>query len=182
MIQYPHTIENGQGERLTFLRRVDTPKGEALEVENTVAPGQGPPMHVHYHQEEALTVVRGKIGYMRKGEPEQFAGPGETVVFAPGEIHRFWNAGDDELHCKGYISPPDSIEYFLSAIYAAQKKSGSMRPDIFAAAYLTRRYRNEFHMDEIPAPVQRIVFPLIVAIGTVTGKYRKFAGAPASAR
>jgi hypothetical protein len=42
---YPHTIDNGGGERLTFLRRVQGPHGERLEVENTVAPGAGPPMH-----------------------------------------------------------------------------------------------------------------------------------------
>ena len=121
MFTYPHTIENGHGEKLTFLQRVQTPGGEVLEVENVVAPNVGPPMHVHYHQEEALTVVKGKIGYQRKGEPEQFAGVGETVVFKPGEMHRFWNAGEEDLHCKGYIKPPDSIEYFLRGIYNAQK-------------------------------------------------------------
>ena len=51
---YPHTIDNGAGERLTFLRRVPTDRGERLEVENVVGPGAGPPMHVHHYQEEAL--------------------------------------------------------------------------------------------------------------------------------
>jgi quercetin dioxygenase-like cupin family protein len=58
---YPHTIDNGGGERLTFLRRVQGPHGERLEVENTVAPGAGPPMHTHRYQTEALTVVQGRI-------------------------------------------------------------------------------------------------------------------------
>jgi hypothetical protein len=52
---YPHTIENGAGERLTFLRRVQDAAGDLLEVENLVKPGSGPPMHVHHQQEEALT-------------------------------------------------------------------------------------------------------------------------------
>ena len=38
-------------------------------------------MHVHYCQDEALTVRTGRIGYQRLGEAPQFAGPGETVVF-----------------------------------------------------------------------------------------------------
>ena len=110
MFTYPHTIENGHGEQLTFLRRVTTPRGEVVEVENRVQPGSGPPMHVHYHQEESLTVVQGRIGYQRPGEEPRFAGMGETVTFGAGEPHRFWNAGEDELRCTGQIGPPDSIE------------------------------------------------------------------------
>jgi hypothetical protein len=75
---YPHAIENGAGERLTFLRRVPGPAGDRIEAENLVKPGAGPPMHVHHYQEEALTVQQGSIGYQRLGEPAQFAGPGET--------------------------------------------------------------------------------------------------------
>lgn len=179
---YPHTIDNGQGERLTFLRRVPTPEGDVLEVENEVQPNVGPPMHVHHFQEEGLTVVEGRIGYQRKGEEPQFAEAGATVVFKPGEVHRFWNAGEGLLKCTGYISPADSIEYFLGGIYEAQKKAGSLRPDMFDAAFLARRYRNEFAMAEIPAFVQRFVFPVMVAIGNVTGKFRKFADAPPPAR
>lgn len=178
MFSYPHTIDNGHGERLTFLRRSRTPEGEVLEVENVVQPGGGPPMHVHHFQREGLTVVSGRVGYQRKGEEPRFAGPGDSVTFEPGEAHRFWNAGSEELRCTGFISPPDSVEYFLSAIYAAQKKSGSMRPDAFDAAYLMTRYRSEFGMDEIPAFVQRFVFPVQVALGHLLGRYRSFADAP----
>ena len=182
MFTYPHTIDNGLGERLTFLRRVSTPQGEVLEVENSVQPGGGPPMHVHHHQEESLTVVQGRIGYQRPGEEPRYAGAGETVTFAPGEVHRFWNAGEGELRCTGNIRPPDSLEYFLREIYASQKRSGSMRPDPFDAAYLSWRYRDEFAMHEIPRFVQRFVFPVQVLIGRLLGKYRKYADAPEPVR
>jgi hypothetical protein len=63
---YPHTIDNGAGgERLTFLRRVPGARGERLEVEVLAQQGLGPPMHVHYRQEESATVERGRIGYQR---------------------------------------------------------------------------------------------------------------------
>src|SRR3712207_1277324 len=114
---YPYTIDNGAGgERLTFFRRVPGAKGDRLEVENVVEPGAGPIMHVHYHQEEALTVVQGRIGYQRLEEPARFAGRGETVAFQAGQAHRFWNAGEEELRCTGYIEPADNIEYFLGEI------------------------------------------------------------------
>jgi uncharacterized cupin superfamily protein len=179
---YPHTIENGAGESLTFLRRVPGTNGERLEVENVVGPGSGPPMHVHHYQEEALTVVQGRIGYQRQGESAQFAGPGETVTFRAGEAHKFWNAGEDELRCTGFIEPADNTEYFLGAIYESQKRNGGPRPDTLDAAFLVRRYRSEFGMVEIPAPVQRFVFPLQVAIGILLGRYKKYADAPEPVR
>lgn len=51
---YPHTIENGGGEQLTFVRLVQDPEGDWLEVENLVQPGGGPPMHTHHRQAESL--------------------------------------------------------------------------------------------------------------------------------
>ncbi len=182
MFTYPHTIDNGHGERLTFLRRVSTPQGEVLEAENCVQPGAGPPMHVHHHQEESLTVVQGRIGYQRPGEEPRYAEAGETVTFGPGEHHRFWNAGEDELRCTGYIRPPDSIEYFLRGIYESQKRSGGVRPDPFDAAYLAWRYRDEFAMTDIPRFVQRFVFPVQVFVGRLLGKYRRYADAPEPVR
>ena len=179
---YPHTIDNGAGERLTFLRRVPGRTGERLEVENVVGPGAGPPMHVHHFQEEALTVQQGRIGYKRLGEAAQFAGLGETVVFKAGEVHKFWNAGEDDLHCTGYIEPADNIEYFLAEIFASTKLLGGKRPNPFEAAFLTRRYRTEFGMTEIPAPVQRFVFPILIAFGKLLGRYRKYADAPEPVR
>jgi quercetin dioxygenase-like cupin family protein len=175
---YPHTIDNGAGERLTFLRR----DGDRLEVENVVAPGAGPPMHIHRLQKEAVTVEQGRLGYRRAGEAEQFAGPGETVVFEAGEEHKFWNPGEEDARGTGYIEPADDIEYFLGAIFESQRRKGGDRPDIFEAAYLARRYRSEFALTEIPAPVQRFVFPVLVAVGRLLGKYRKYADAPEPVR
>ena len=179
---YPHTIENGAGERLIFLRRVPGRTGDRIEGENVVAPGAGPPMHVHYLQEEVFTVQQGRIGYQRLGEPERFAGPGETVAFAAGQPHKFWNAGHDELRCTAYIEPADNVEYLLTHLFESAKRNGQGRPDPFDAAFLITRYRSEFAMLEIPRLVQRVVFPVLLAVGTLLGKYRKYADAPEPVR
>ena len=143
---YPHSIDNGAGERLTFLRRVPGATGDRLEGENVVKPGAGPPMHVHHFQEESFTVQRGRIGYQRLGGPEQFAGPGETVAFKPGDAHRFWNAGQDDLVCTGYVEPADNIEYFLGEIFASTKRRGGTAPDPVLGKY--RKYA------DAPTPVR----------------------------
>lgn len=179
---YPHTIQNGAGEEITFLGvedgPEDGPEGPRLLVENRVQPGSGPPMHVHHRQEEALTVLAGRMGYERPGEAPRTAEAGETVRFAPGEAHRFWNAGEDELRAHGHIQPPDNVEYFLTEIYASQARNGGHRPGLLDAAYLARRYRSEFAMQEIPAPVQTLLFPLLVALGRALGRYRRYDDAP----
>src|SRR5687768_3897341 len=134
-------------------------------------------MHVHYHQEEVFTVQRGRIGYQRAGEPEQFAGPGETVAFKAGEAHRFWNAGQDDLWCTGYVEPADSVEYLLTELFESTKRSGKGRPDPFDIAFLMTRYRSEFAPADIPVPIQRLAFPVLTAIGTLLGRYRRYADA-----
>jgi quercetin dioxygenase-like cupin family protein len=178
LTDYPHTIDNGAGERLTFVARRSDDQGEYLEVRNSVSPGAGPPMHVHRLQEEGLTVESGAMAYQVQREEERRAAPGETVTFAPGVAHRFWNAGEDELVCTGFVRPPDNIEYFLGEIYASMKRSGGERPGLFDAAYLSRRYRSEFELLAVPRPVQRLLFPLIVGVGRLFGKHRCFADAP----
>jgi hypothetical protein len=62
-------------------------------------------------------------------------------------------------------------------MFASTKRRGG-RPDLFDIAFLTTRYRSEFAVLEIPVAVQRVVFPVIVALGHLLGRYRRFAGAP----
>jgi mannose-6-phosphate isomerase-like protein (cupin superfamily) len=179
---YPHVIENGAGERLTFMRRVTTPDGDRVEGDTVVQPGAGPLMHVHHLQEEVFTVREGRIGWQRAGEPERFAGPGETIVFEAGAPHRFWNAGNGMLRCDAHFAPAHNTEYLLTELFASSRRNGGKRPDLFDLAFLMRRYRREFTTLAIPVPVQRVVFPLLVAIGTALGRYHKYDDAPEPVR
>lgn len=176
--QYPFTIDNGVGEQVTFLGRVAGARGERMEGENNVSPGAGAAMHVHHHQDETFTVRQGTLAYQRLGEAPSFAGPGATVTFRAGEPHKFWNAGSDQLICSSWVEPADNVEFFLSALFDSQKRAGSMRPGLFDIAYLARRYRSEFSMYAIPAAVQRVLFPMVVAVGHALGKYARYADAP----
>ena len=131
-------------------------------------------------QTEAITVQRGQIAYQRPGEEPQVAGPGESVVFAPGDAHRFWNPGDEDLVCSGYIEPADSFEYYLTEMYASLRR-GSGRPSLFDVAFLGTRYRDEFVTTEIPGAVRRML-PAVALVGRLLGRYGRYADAPAPVR
>lgn len=176
-MQLPITISNIHGEVLTFLRITETESGRILEVENEVAPNSGPPMHTHWKQDESLTVIAGKLGYQLAGGPKEYLSEGETVVFKRGTAHKFWNAGTTTLRCKGWVSPPDNIVYFLSEIYKSMNENGG-RPGSFDAAYLLHRYRSEYTMDEIPSFVQKVIFPITLFMGKIAGKHKKYSDAP----
>lgn len=177
--QYPHVIKNPMGETLIFKELVQEPDGDKLLVENYDAPNCGPPMHTHFLQDESLTVVDGQIGYQIKGGQPQYAGVGETVMFTRGTPHKFWNAGEDILHCTGYVKPANTLVFFLSSIYAAQNKSGTAQPEKFDGAYLLTRYASEYDMAEIPAFVKKVILPITYIIGQLLGKYKHFKNAPA---
>lgn len=179
MHSLPHIIDNGLGEKLIFLSAESQPDGDKLWVENFVDPGVGPPMHTHWQQEECLTVVKGRIGYQVKGEPVRYAGVGETVLFRRGVAHRFWNAGKEILHCQGWIHPANSIVFYLSGIFEAQKKAGSMQPERFDGAYLLTRYKSEYDLSDLPPFVKRVVLPATYRVGKWLGKYEHFKQAPA---
>jgi hypothetical protein len=57
MKSYPYTIANGHGEELTFTGVTHAPDGDRAEADGLAQPGAGPPMHVHYLQDEAAQVV-----------------------------------------------------------------------------------------------------------------------------
>ncbi|GAB4038300.1 cupin domain-containing protein [Spirosoma gilvum] len=177
-ISYPHTIQNCLGETLTFLSVEQGPEGDKVLIENQVAPQSGPPMHTHFKQDEALTVVSGLLAYQVQGQPVQYAQEGDSVLFKRGVPHRFWNAGQTPLRCQGWIQPANSIVYYLSAIYAAQNKSGKAQPEAFDAAYLLSRYAAEYDMADLPVLVKKVMIPLTFLTGRLLGKYKHFVDAP----
>ncbi len=178
MKSYPYTIANGHGEELTFTGVTHLPDGDRAEADGLAQPGAGPPMHVHYLQDEAARVVKGRLGYQILGREQQFAGPGELVVWPAGTAHKWWNAGNDELHMTGWCSPPGNVEFFLSELFVSTKANGGGRPATFDAAFLTTRYRSEFAMLEIPAVVRHVVMPILYVVGALLGKHRKYRDAP----
>ena len=82
------------------------------------------------------------------------------------------------LECDGWVGPPHNFQWFLTQLFTSIEANGGARPRLYDAAYLGSRYRSEFGIAAIPAPVQRVLFPVVLAVGRVLGWHRRYAGAP----
>jgi len=168
---------NKNGETLTITKSAAETNGEITEFEGTDEPGIGPPMHVHFKQEEMVRVTKGKMRV--KTLAKEFSlNEGQEYLFAQGEAHQFWNEGDQTLHYSGHVKPSNNYEYFIKKVYHSANQANDDKPGAFDAAFLLTKYKSEMDMLVIPKPVKIIVFPILLAIGKLTGKFKKFADAP----
>ena len=74
-------------------------------------PGEGPPDHVHFSQEEIFFIVEGTYELTVNGETST-VGPG-TIVFIPRHVvHRFKNVGDTTACMLDWTLPGGQDRYF----------------------------------------------------------------------
>ena len=92
----PFAVLPGEGQRiagpaggpLTFKARAERTGGRLTVVENEIAPGDGPPLHVHADEDEAWWIIEGELRF-RLGEEEARA-PAGTFVWVPRTVpHAF---------------------------------------------------------------------------------------------
>jgi hypothetical protein len=86
------------------------------------------------------------------------------------------------MHMSGRSVPASDLDRFIQALWAASNASPSGRPSIFYIAHIVWRHRRTQTVALPPKAIQWIMFPLILLLGTLLGKYRGTAwpGSPAS--
>jgi mannose-6-phosphate isomerase-like protein (cupin superfamily) len=176
-------LENRHTGEILRLRRLRDADGQTvLAIDGSLPPGMsGPPLHVHFHQREEGLVKAGSLG-ARIGNEKIIVPAGKTSVFPAGVVHTWWNAGDDLLELSGRAIPAGDLDRFLQALFTVVNASPSGRPSIFYLAHVLWRHRHTQAVELPPRIIQRIVFPLILLVGRVLGKYRGdgWPGSPAS--
>jgi quercetin dioxygenase-like cupin family protein len=153
------------------LRRVREQGVEILELEGGVPPhGEGPPEHVHVGQVEEGQVVSGVLTATVNGRRFTIQA-GERAAFPADVPHRWWNEGTEPLVFKGRAIPAGNLDQFLQAIFAIVNASPKNRPSLFHLAHLLHRNRHASQLTMLPLWVQRLLFPVAIAIGRLAGAY-----------
>jgi mannose-6-phosphate isomerase-like protein (cupin superfamily) len=166
------SLENRHtGERLT-LRRVKRGNEIWLELRGSLPPHrEGPPMHVHFAEDEEGRVTSGSLSAVTDRR-RMTLGPGESASIPRGVVHRWWNEGDEPLEFEGYARPVVDLDCYLQAIFEIMNAGPDGRPPLFYIAHAALRHRHTQAVVIMPRPIQAVLFRVIVAIGTVLGRYR----------
>jgi len=177
-----HLENRRTGEILRICRVRDSGGQTILKLEGSLPPrADGPPLHIHFRSREEGIVKGGTLG-VHVGKQKTVVQPGGSIVLPAGVVHNWWNAGDDMLVFSGQAIPAGDLDRFLQALFAVLNADPSGKPSLFYIAHVLWRHRQTQAVLVPPRAVQRVVFPLIVFVGRILGKYRgdNWPGSPAS--
>ena len=159
------------GERLA-LRRVKRGDEVWLELKGSLPPHkEGPPLHIHFAEDEEGRVNAGTVSAVCDRR-RITAGPGESTSFPRGSRHRWWNEGNEPLEFEGYARPVVDLDRYLQAIFEIINAGPAGRPPLFYIAHAALRHRHTQAVLIVPRPIQAVLFRVVVAVGTVLGRYR----------
>ena len=166
-----HLENRHTGEQLQ-LARVTKDGKPALALRGSLGPrGQGPLLHIHSQEDEECHVIAGELSAEVDGRHVRLRA-GETTTFRAGAPHRWWNDGDETLTLGGFVTPLVDLDVYVQGVFDVINASPPHRPSLFYMAHLALRHRRTQVALFIPRSLQAVLLPLVVAIGTVLGKYR----------
>jgi quercetin dioxygenase-like cupin family protein len=137
------TIQGPAGGPLTFMARGEQTGGALTAVQNVVAPGDGPPIHVHAAEDECWYVIEGDLRF-KLGEEIALAPAGSFVFVPRGTPHGFQNIGDEPARILVMFTPAGMERFFDSF---AALPDGAAIPEAF------RRLGGEVGMDVVGPPL-----------------------------
>jgi quercetin dioxygenase-like cupin family protein len=168
MITPGQTLENPvTGERFTFTHTAASTDGELLAFDFALRPGGAVPLpHVHPIQTERFEVTAGRMRF-RVGLRTIVAGPGDVVEVAPGVVHSFANAGDEEARLRVEVRPALAMEEMFAEVVelarAGRMNRRGLPRNLRELARLARKYDQEAHAPFLGVRVQRFLLaPLLV--------------------
>jgi mannose-6-phosphate isomerase-like protein (cupin superfamily) len=178
------------GEKAMIVESAAETRGERIVVDFAVEEGGFVPggEHVHDHLSERFEVSAGRIGFVRDGE-ELELGPGEETTVRPGEWHRWWNPGEEEVRIRTTVEPALNFEEGVLVFWglcADGHTDEEGRPSPLLGAMVATAFRRELRYRRPPDVVQRLLFPPLAALARRRGlqrtidRYRKLETHPSA--
>ena len=161
-IEAPH-----MGMRVTCRESAASSGGELLSFSFWMRGGATPPpLHVHPHQEERITVVSGSVR-SRSGASDRVLSPGDGVVSPPGEPHTVGPAGNQDVEMVAELRPALTYEQFIERSFALDRAGYVNAKDRGNPLRLAtaRPHEAEFFMPRIPIGLQRMLLGALDRLG-----------------
>ena len=112
-IQNRSDTEAYVGDDGAIVRELASPRNSPLTTHSLAEirhpPGTASDEHFHTKAEEVYYVLEGQGEICIEGRPQDI-GPGDTVVIVPGQRHKVWQRGEDDLVLLVTCVPAYSVE------------------------------------------------------------------------
>src|SRR3954464_9322513 len=165
------------GELATMLKSPYDGGDPSLESELHVRPGGAVVgEHIHHTIDERFTVVSGTIGYKLDGR-EGTATAGDIVEIPRGSWHDWWNAGDDELVARVYVSDGRRFIQMIENLFglaADGHTNAKGLPGPLQLAMFATEFSDVLTMKRPPAAIQKLVFGILVPIAKARGYHATY--------
>jgi len=166
------TLTTEFGERYVFRDTAVDTGGELLRMDTYLNPGVRRPLHSHPNQDERFIVHSGTLGLAVEDE-ELLVEDRETATVSAGTPHTFWNAGDGEMHMTTEHRPALRFEEFIRVMVQLDREGGlndaGMPANPLVGAAVISGFSDEMQPEDLPVPVQRLLFPVLAKIGDTFG-------------
>lgn len=104
-------LDNPLGGAVTFKARAAETGGSMMVAETVVPAGEGPPLHVHVHEDEFVYVLEGDLLF-RLGEDTHPAPAGSFVFIPRGTRHTWRNTGEGPSRLLMAFTPAGMERFF----------------------------------------------------------------------
>ena len=108
----------GPGDRVTFLVTGAESHGNCFIVEGILAPGGGPPPHLHHFEDESFYLLEGTAAFQAGGQTIH-AKAGDFIHIPRGTVHSIKNEGTVPARALVIISPagPAGMQQFFEEAF-----------------------------------------------------------------
>ena len=108
----------GPGDRITFLITGAETGGAFFLAEALVAPGGGPPPHIHTREDESFYLQQGTLAVQVGGKTLN-ASAGDFIHIPRGTVHSFKNVGEEPVKLLSLNTPAGMENFFAEALFPA---------------------------------------------------------------
>lgn len=115
--------------------------GNTAIFEDIVAPGVGPGLHIHHHQDEVFLFLEGDFIAEVDGQRYSFQ-PGDVAFIPKGTVHAFKNVGKTPGRLRYVFSPAHTIEDMFRELHASLESEGDLSEE--AMGKIALKHGQEF--------------------------------------